>query len=94
MDTRGRRNWGYPGNAKIKRKKRKRRGDKLKYKSKQNNIQNKPERQGSPKTGPDSAAGIDFECCWSHSHAVCHLLAWETHEATETLRERNVAGEI
>ena len=65
-------------------------GDKLKNKAKQINNQ----KTTHPTNRPDAAAGMGFECGWSHYHVVCHLLTWETHGAGETLRKSNVAGEI
>ena len=64
MDTQGGNNWGYPGNANIKRKKKNLR-EKFKDKSKHNQHPEQPEKQGSPQTGSDSPDGIGFECCWS-----------------------------
>ena len=44
-------------------------------------IPEQPENQDNPHREPDAAAGVGFGCSWSHCHAVCHLLTWETHEA-------------
>ena len=93
MDTQGEKNRGYPANAKRKSKKKTWKGQ-IKRQSQTNQHPKQPEKQCSPQTGPDSAAAMGFECCWSHCHAVCDLLTWETHEPTETLHERNFAGEV